>query len=65
MYFIFKNPNLSPIISKYATLEYVKATMFDMDPSSISKPGGFTGNLFCFDWEVIGDEMGEAVLSFL
>ena len=46
------------------SFEEVKRTFFAMDGDSVAGPDGFTGKFFTFAWEVIGQDVYNAVLSF-
>ena len=42
----------------------IREVVFAMDGESAAGPDGFTGMFFTFAWEVVGDNLCEAVLSF-
>ncbi|XP_071940013.1 uncharacterized protein [Coffea arabica] len=46
------------------SFDEVKRTIFAMDGDSAASPDGFMGKLFTFAWEVIGQDVYNAVLSF-
>nr|XP_027064499.1 uncharacterized protein LOC113690699 [Coffea arabica] len=46
------------------TLEDVKKVIFSMDSESVVGPDGFTGEFFTFAWDVIAEDVYQAVLSF-
>ena len=42
----------------------IKKVVFTMDGESTAGPGGFIGRFFTFAWEVVGQDLYEAVASF-
>ena len=46
------------------TREEVKRVVFEMDEDSAAGPDGFTGQFFTFAWDVIAQDVYNAVLSF-
>ncbi|XP_071920660.1 uncharacterized protein [Coffea arabica] len=46
------------------TREEVKRVVFEMDGDSAAGPDGFTGQFFTFAWDVIAQDVYNAVLSF-
>ncbi|KAL2224638.1 UNVERIFIED_CONTAM: hypothetical protein Sindi_2930900 [Sesamum indicum] len=47
------------------TIEDVKATVFDMCPDSTAGPDGFSAHFFQCCWDIIGQDLYDAVLDFL
>ncbi|XP_027170444.1 uncharacterized protein LOC113770234 [Coffea eugenioides] len=51
-------------LERFPSHEEVREVVFKMDGESAGGPDGFTGTFFTFAWEVVGNDLCEAVISF-
>ena len=46
------------------SLEKIRYVVFGMDGESVARPDGFNSRFFTFAWEVVTEDIYEAVVSF-
>ncbi|KAL0313791.1 UNVERIFIED_CONTAM: hypothetical protein Sangu_2223500 [Sesamum angustifolium] len=51
-------------LSMKPTIEEVKCAVFDISPDSAAGPDGFSAHFFQVCWDIIGEDLFEAVLDF-
>ncbi|XP_071940073.1 uncharacterized protein [Coffea arabica] len=51
-------------LERLPSMEEIREVVFAMDGESAAGPDGFTGRFFTFAWDVVGQDVLEAVVSF-
>ncbi|KAK4382460.1 LINE-1 retrotransposable element O protein [Sesamum angolense] len=51
-------------LSMKPTINEVKCAVFDMSPDSVASPDGFSAHFYQVSWDIIGEDLFEAVMDF-
>lgn len=57
-------PDLVPTFNSIPDLQEIKEIVFSLDPNSTAGPDGFTALFFQTCWQIIAEDIGEAVQDF-